>query len=97
VIQDPGSNGSDIDEWFCALGRCLADVTPYLNMLLQQANEDKLLGFIEWNPSAFTKNKLDNAFWDSAPANHQRVLSWLNQKQVRALLSERYGMIFLAP
>lgn len=94
VIQNPGSYGSDIDQWVCALGRCVADVTPYLNPLLQPANEDKLLAFIESNPLAFTRNMLDNPFWDSAPANYQRVLAWLNQKQVKALLSERYGMIF---
>jgi hypothetical protein len=94
LLQDPGSDGSDVDQWICALGRCLPDVTPYLTPLLEQANEPKLLAFVERNAAAFTTNKLSNSFWDSAPDNEGRVVAWLNQPQIRTMLSERYGMIF---
>jgi hypothetical protein len=94
LIQDANSDGSDIDTWVCALGRCVPDVTPYLEPLLEEANQGKLLSFIEWNPSAFSEAKLANGFWKDAIDNQQRVLAWLNQDRVKRLLSEKYGMLF---
>jgi hypothetical protein len=28
--QDANTEGEDIDQWICALGRCVTDITPYL-------------------------------------------------------------------
>ena len=39
VLQDENTEGSDIDQWLCALGRCLPDITPYLEPLLEGDNE----------------------------------------------------------
>lgn len=94
LLKNPESTGSDIDQWVCALGQCAPDITPYLNQLFEQANEDKLISFVEWNLSVFTKKKLDNAFWETAVDNGRRVLAWLNQDRIKALLAERYGMKF---
>lgn len=92
VLNDSDSNGSDIERWVCALGRCVPDVTRYLNQMLATGYEEKLLTCVEWNMSAFTKNKLDNGFWKDAPENAQRVLEWLHQEEVKSLMVERYGM-----
>lgn len=94
LLQGPENDASELDGWICALGRCVPDVTPYLNRLFEEANKDKFLSFVEWNLSAFAKNKLNNPFWEDASANEQRVLLWLNQDRIKALLSERYGMEF---
>jgi hypothetical protein len=94
LLQDETSDGSDIDEWVCAFGRCLPDVTPYLEPLLDEAHEHKLLGFIQCNWSALEEGKLASAFWEEAPDNQQRVVAWLNQPRVKRLLSEKYGMVF---
>jgi hypothetical protein len=94
LIQDANSDGSEIDTWVCDLGHCVPDVTPYLEPLLEEANQGKLGSFIEWNRSAFSEAKLNNAFWEDAPDNEQRVLAWLNQDRVKRLLSEKYGMRF---
>jgi hypothetical protein len=94
VVQAQDSDGSEIDKWICALGRCVRDVTAYLDPLLDEANESKLLSFIEWNMSAFGKGKLTNGFWQDAPENQQRILAWLNQERIKRLLNKRYGMIF---
>ena len=94
LLSDPNSYGSEIDTWVCALGRCLPNPTPHLDLLLESRHQDKLLAFIECNGSLFTKNKLDNAFWEDARENEQRVVHWLHQPSVTRLLSERYGMVF---
>jgi len=94
LLEDENTDGSDIDKWVCALGRCVPDVTPYLEPLLEEANENKLLSFIEWSWSALSKGKLASAFWEEAPDNQQRVVTWLNQPRVKRLLSEKYGMVF---
>jgi hypothetical protein len=94
LLQDETTDGADIDEWICALGRCLPDVTPYLEPLLEEVNENKLLSFVEWSWSALSKGKLASAFWEGAPDNQQRVVAWLNQPQVKRLLAEKYGMVF---
>ena len=94
LLEDSESDGSDVDKWVCALGRCVSDITSYLNQLLGEASKDRLLSFVEWNISALTENKLDNAFWEDAPVNAQRLLEWLNQDRIKALLAEQYGMRF---
>jgi len=66
LLEDPNTNGSQIDEWVCAFGRCLRDPTSFLEPLLEPQHADKLLAFIDQNGSLFTKNKLDNAFWEDA-------------------------------
>jgi hypothetical protein len=72
----------------------LPNPTPHLDPLLESRHQDKLLAFIECNGSLFTKNKLDNAFWEDARENEQRVVHWLHQPSVTRLLSQRYGMVF---
>jgi hypothetical protein len=94
LLEDENTLGAEIDRWVCAVGHCLPDVTPYLGPLLAEANEDKLLSFIEWNWTAMSEGKLASAFWEHAPENQQRVLDWLNQEPVKRLLSEKYGMVF---
>jgi hypothetical protein len=94
VLNEPNNDGSEIDKWLCALGRCLPDLTPCLAPLLRSQHQDKLLALIEYNGSLFTKAKLDNPFWKDASENEQRVVRWLHQPSVTRLLSERYGMIF---
>ena len=94
LLNDSNSDGSDIDKWICALGRCLPDPTPFLKPLLEPQHKDKLLAFIDYNGSLFTKNRLDNAFWEDARENEERVISWLNQPAIKVVLSERYGMVF---
>jgi hypothetical protein len=85
---------SQIDEWVCALGQCVPDVTLYLDKLLEPGCKEKLLGFAVENSSAYTENKLSNAFWDTALDNHRRTLIWLKQPQIKNLLTECYGMSF---
>jgi hypothetical protein len=92
LLDDPKSGGHDLDRWVCALGQCVSDITVYLDQLFEPGREDKLWGFIESNLSFFAKNKLANGFWDSAPESEKRVRDWLNRPQVKALLSDRYGM-----
>ena len=94
LLDDPVADGSQIDEWVCALGRCLPDPTSYRQPLLEPQHADKLLAFIEQNGSLFTKNKLDNAFWEDARESEQLVVAWLHQPVVTKLLSQRYGMVF---
>ena len=94
LLRDEISEGADIDQWVCAFGRCLPDVTPYLEPLLDEANEHKLLSFIQYNWPALEKGQLASAFWEEAPDNQQRVMAWLNQSRVKRLLSEKYGMVF---
>ena len=94
LLNDPNTDGSDIDKWICALGRCLAEPTQFLGPLLEPQHQDKLLAFIEYNGSLFTRNKLDNPFWEDARENEQRVVRWFHQSAVTLLLSERYGMVF---
>src|SRR5258705_12344668 len=60
MLEDPNSDGSHLDEWVCALGRCVKDIRPYLDKLLEESNEKKLLSFIEWNLSALTEHKVVN-------------------------------------
>lgn len=94
LLNDPNSDGSAIDQWICALGCCLPDPTPFLGPLLRPQHQDKLLAVIEHNGSLFTKNKLDNAFWEEAGENEERVVRWFHQPAVKQLLSKRYGMVF---
>jgi len=94
LLNDPASRGSDIDQWVCALGHCVEDLTPYLARMLEASHRDKLLSYVEENLSAYSKNRLSNAFWDSARANEQHVIAWLNQQTIKDMLSERYGMRF---
>jgi hypothetical protein len=94
LLQDEHTDGSDIDEWLCALGRCVPDITPYLEPLLDKANESKLLSFIERSWPGLSKGKLASAFWAEAADNQERVVAWLNQPRVKRLLSEKYGMVF---
>lgn len=94
LLQDENTEGQDIDPWICALGRCVPDITPYLEPLLQEDQESKLLGVIEWNHSLFGKGKLDSAFWEDAPDNERRAVAWLTQPRVKQLLTEKYGMVF---
>lgn len=94
LLNDPNSNGSEIDEWICALGQCLQDPRPFMAPLLEPHHEDKLLAFIECNGSLFTKSTLDNPFWEDARENERRVVQWLHQPSVTTLLSKRYGMVF---
>ena len=46
LLQDANSEGEDIDRWICALGRCVPDITPYLERFGTR-HESKLLGVIE--------------------------------------------------
>ncbi len=85
---------SRIDEWICALGQCVPDITKYLDKLLEPDCKEKLLGFAVENSSAYSRKKLSNAFWDTAQENQQRTLIWLHQPQIKALLMEHYGMSF---
>ena len=94
LLDDVNTDGSEISEWVCALGQCLPDVTPYLEPLLEEANENKLLSFIEWNWSSLRKGRLASGFWQEAPENQERVVNWLNRPRVKRLLSEKYGMVF---
>jgi hypothetical protein len=94
LLQDTNAEGQDIDPWICALGRCVPDITSYLEPLLHQDHESKLLGIIEWNQSLFDKGKLHNPFWSDAPDNERRVVAWLTQPRVKQLLTEKYGMAF---
>lgn len=94
LLQGTETDSSKLDEWICALGHCVPDITPYLNQLFEGTHKDKLWGFVEWNLSAFTEGKLDNSFWKDVSLNKQRVLDWLNQDKIKTLLSERYGMKF---
>ena len=94
LLNDPNSDGSQIDSWICALGRCLPDPTRFLDPLLESRHQDKLLALIDMNGSLFTRNKLDNPFWEDARENEQRVVRWLHQSSVTQLLWERYGMVF---
>jgi hypothetical protein len=94
LVNDANSVGSDIDQWICALGRCLPDPTPFLKPLLQPQHEDKLLAFIG-NGSIFTKNKLDSHFGEDAPENEKRVIAWLSNRATAKL--ERYGWFSRRP
>lgn len=94
LLDEPKMCGLDIDRWVCALGQCVSDITVYLDQLFDPGRDEKLWGFIESNLSIFTKNKLANAFWDSAPEGEQQARDWLNRPEVKALLSDRYGMRF---
>jgi hypothetical protein len=94
LLQDANIEGQDIDPWICALGRCVPDITPYLEPLLQKEHESKLLGIIEWNHSVFDKGRLGNGFWKDAPDNERRAVTWLTQPRVKELLNEKYGMVF---
>lgn len=93
LLDDPNIDASETDKWICALGRCFHDPTPFLKPLLEPRHEDKLLAFIEYNGSLFTKKKLDNPFWQDAHDSEELVVRWLHQPTVTNLLSERYGMV----
>lgn len=92
LLKDPNAEGFDVDTWVCALGRCVDDLTPFLNQLENEASEETLLSFIEENQSALSNGKLANSFWDS-PVNEQRLIEWLKSEKVKRLLNEKYGMI----
>ena len=94
LLDNPNGDGSDLDKWICALGQCLPDPTPLLAPLLEPSHVDKLLAFITYNGSLFTKNKLDNAFWEDTRDTEQLVVQWLHQPAITSLLSGRYGMVF---
>src|SRR5262245_48486489 len=86
LVKDPDAEGFDVDTWLCALGRCVDDISPYLNLLEKEASEEKLLGFIEENNAALSGGKLANSFWDS-PMNERRVIEWLRSEPVKQLLT----------
>jgi hypothetical protein len=94
LVDDPNTDGSETDKWVCALGRCFPNPTPFLAPLLEPRHVDRLLAFIEYNGSLFTKNKLDNPFWKDARDSEQLVVRWLHQPAIKALFSDRYGMVF---
>ena len=94
LLHDANTEGEDIDQWICALGRCVPDITAYLAPLLHEDHESKLFGVIERNHSLFDKGKLDSPFWNDAPDNERRVVTWLTQPRVKQLLNEKYGMVF---
>jgi len=93
LLKNPDTKGQDIDTWICALARCLDDITPYLDLLLAEASEDKLLSFIEWNQPALTRGKLSNPFWEPS-LNEQRLREWFKSAPVKQLLTDKYGVIF---
>ena len=96
MLEDPNSDGSDVDEWVCALGRCVKNINPYLDQLFVGSNEDKLLSFVEWNLTALTERKVANGFWKDAPENQERLVAWLNEARITRVLSDKYGMVFEA-
>lgn len=59
----------------------------YLNLLTNEAGEDRILAFIESNQTALIQGKLGNAFWDSHRSD-QRILDWFNSEPVKQLLSK---------
>ena len=94
LLQEEESYGPTIDEWICALGGCVSDITPYLDQLLKSEAKSHFLSFVEWNYEDWREGRLTNPFWSDAPDNQQRVLEWLNKAEVKRLLSEEYGMVF---
>jgi hypothetical protein len=94
VIQSDHLDGFNIDEWVCALGQCVPDVTPYLDQLLDEALEENLMHFVELNLTVVNEGKLSNSFWPDAPENAARVMSWLNSRRIKQLLYEKFGMVF---
>lgn len=93
LLQAGDDNAYEIDAWICAVGRCVPDITPYLDQLLVEGREDKLIGFVELNLAVYTKGKLRNAFWEKASVNEKQAISWMLQPKVKAVLTERYGMV----
>ena len=92
VVKD--GDPDRIDEWLCGIGRCVPDIRPYLERLVNGATRESLLGFINANQSAYSKNKPGNSFWEDAPENSERLVQWLKSSPVKDLLSEAYGMQF---
>lgn len=92
VLGDEDSDSHTVDSWICALGRCVSDITPYLDQLLESRRH--MLNFFNWNYEDLQKGKLSNGFWDDAPENRARVLAWLKSAEVKRLLGEEYGMMF---
>lgn len=86
------SEGSDIDEWLCAISHIQKDLGEYLLIFEENASNETYNDFIEWNMDCFTKGKLDKGFGEDCPEQKKQVVDWLHNDKSAAYLFSQYGM-----
>jgi len=85
-------DGSEIEQWLCAIARIEPELSDYLALLENTDNIKALKNFTEWNSDCASSKRLANRFWDECPEQEQQVLAWLRQGKSAEYLFEMYGM-----
>jgi len=88
------ADGSDIEQWLCAISHIESDLSDYFEMLELDENSEAFNEFIDWNLSFFNNGLLSNGFWESSPNGEQQVKKWLSTNVVKQSLNKKYGMQF---
>jgi hypothetical protein len=82
--------GWEIDQWICARGRFLDDVSPWLDRLALHTAQ--VLAYYEQNCPGVMNGRLGNGFWDHDSAAYKQVVEWFNSPKIKAMTSELYGL-----
>lgn len=102
-MRDDALAPGDVDQWVCAVGQFLEDVTPLLDVALLgsgTAARQNLFGFYDWNRRAIEKRgSLNNRFWESPSgsgqqatnANVEKIVAWFRRAEVAAAVDKAYA------
>lgn len=82
----------ELDTLLCAIAHIENDLSIYLNKLEKEENVHSFQEFITHNIKCYTKQKLENAFWEDLPEQEQQVIHWMKSDKVRVWLFSEYGM-----
>jgi hypothetical protein len=89
-VLEHGDDGTDVDEWICAVGRAEEDLSPYFVEL--ERRPSKLVQFYEQNSQSLLKARLSNPFWDDAELAKEMVVKWFHSPKVVQIINETYGI-----
>lgn len=84
-IDDPAS---EIDTWLCAIGRCVDDISPYLDLIREEMAS--LIRLYEENNQQLAIGRLSNAFWDDVPDASRQVIEWFNSEEILKIINDNY-------
>jgi hypothetical protein len=78
----------DIDDWICGIARCVDDILPYLEPLLELSACEQLVEFYRYNEEELKEGGLFNSFCNDVPENKRKFIAWWQTEQVQTALNE---------
>src|SRR4051812_25477722 len=105
-MRDDAFDARDVDQWVCAVGQFIEDVTPLLDEALLgsgAAARQNLFGLYDWNRRSIEKHgSLHNRFWVASSRSGQKVINpnvgkivaWFRRPDVAAAVDQAYAEHF---